>query len=95
MIGGSHEGNPLFLGVQIHDKTTNKWCVLYDSILLLLFLLPLMLECVSGPVLLFLEQVLSPVKATPPLFSNKDGSWLSKMAQLPMTQSGSLRLVSI
>ncbi|KAL0756354.1 hypothetical protein Bca101_094022 [Brassica carinata] len=25
VIGGSHEGNPLFLGVQIHDKTTNKW----------------------------------------------------------------------
>ncbi|CAN7013757.1 unnamed protein product [Brassica oleracea var. botrytis] len=27
VIGGSHEENPLFLGVQIHDKITNKWCV--------------------------------------------------------------------
>ncbi|CAD5326094.1 unnamed protein product [Arabidopsis thaliana] len=25
VIGGNHEGNPLFLGVQIHDKVTNKW----------------------------------------------------------------------
>ncbi|KAF3579163.1 hypothetical protein DY000_02032393 [Brassica cretica] len=25
VIGGSHEENPLFLGVQIHDKITNKW----------------------------------------------------------------------
>ncbi|CAA7060607.1 unnamed protein product [Microthlaspi erraticum] len=25
VIGGIHEGNPLFLGVQIHDKITNKW----------------------------------------------------------------------
>lgn len=29
VIGGSHEENPLFLGVQIHDKITNKWCVLH------------------------------------------------------------------
>lgn len=27
VIGGSHEENPLFLGVRIHDKTTNEWCV--------------------------------------------------------------------
>ncbi|XP_010516372.1 PREDICTED: guanylate kinase 2 isoform X2 [Camelina sativa] len=25
VIGGNHEGNPLFLGVQIHDIITNKW----------------------------------------------------------------------
>ncbi|VVB06052.1 unnamed protein product [Arabis nemorensis] len=25
VIGGNHEGNPLFLGVRIHDKITNKW----------------------------------------------------------------------
>ena len=36
VIGGSHEENPLFLGVQIHDKITNKWYVFYW------FLLPLM-----------------------------------------------------
>jgi len=30
VIGGNHEGNPLFLGVQIHDKVTNKWCVFID-----------------------------------------------------------------
>ncbi|CAF2112603.1 unnamed protein product [Brassica oleracea] len=31
VIGGSHEGNPLFLGVQIHDKTTNKWLCFRSS----------------------------------------------------------------
>ncbi|KAG2252185.1 hypothetical protein Bca52824_082321 [Brassica carinata] len=25
VIGGNHEGNPLFLGAQIHDKNINKW----------------------------------------------------------------------
>ncbi|CAN7128608.1 unnamed protein product [Brassica rapa subsp. narinosa] len=33
VIGRNHEGNPLFLGVQIHDKTTNKWCVSTPTVL--------------------------------------------------------------
>ncbi|CAN6978193.1 unnamed protein product [Brassica rapa subsp. trilocularis] len=31
VIDGSHEGNPLFLGVKIHDKTTNKWLCFRSS----------------------------------------------------------------
>ncbi|CAN8254420.1 unnamed protein product [Cochlearia groenlandica] len=27
VIGGNHEGNSLFLGVQIHDKITNNWSI--------------------------------------------------------------------
>ncbi|CAN6935130.1 unnamed protein product [Brassica oleracea] len=33
VIGGNHEGNPLFLGVQIHDKNINKWCVSTPTVL--------------------------------------------------------------
>lgn len=50
--------------------------------------------CVSGLLLLSLEQALNPARLTLPLFLNKAGSWLSRKAQHLMTLYGSSRLVT-
>ena len=50
--------------------------------------------CVSGLLLLFLEQDLNPARLILPLFLNKAGSWLLRKAQHLMTLYGSSRLVT-